>query len=154
MIRDMRYRKGDVIYRQGEKADEVFFVKYGTVHLHVDYKTELDRLIGLVTEGRVFGELGVIEDKPRSMTAVAGEETVVTVVDRESFPTFISEHPNKLIVVLESLSMRIRAQSHKLVRACRAVAEYAEQKESEGHVSRELMDEMKLLAAENRRARH
>lgn len=129
-------------------------MKYGTVHLHVDYKTELDRLIGLVTEGRVFGELGVIEDKPRSMTAVAGEETVVTVVDRESFPTFISEHPSKLIVVMESLSMRIRAQSHKLVRACRAVAEYAEQKESEGHVSRELMDEMKLLAAENRRARH
>ena len=154
MIRDMRYRKGDVIYRQGEKADEVFFVKYGTVHLHVDYKMELDRFIGLVTEGRVFGELGVIEDKPRSMTAVAGEETVVTVVDRESFPSYISEHPNKLIVVLESLSMRIRAQSHKLVRACRAVAEYAEQKESEGHVSRELMDEMKLLAAENRRARH
>ena len=102
----------------------------------------------------MFGELGVIEDKPRSMTAVAGEETVVTVVGRESFPSYISEHPNKLIVVLESLSMRIRAQSHKLVRACRAVAEYAEQKESEGHVSRELMDEMKLLAAENRRARH
>ena len=51
MIRDMRYRKGDVIYRQGENADEVFLVKYGTVLIHVDFKTDLDRLIGLVTEG-------------------------------------------------------------------------------------------------------
>ncbi len=153
MIKDAGYRKGDVIYTQGEKADEVFFVKYGSVHLHVGYKTEADKLVSIVSEGMVFGELGVIEDKPRTMTAVAAEDTVVTVVDRESFPDYISEHPNKLLVVMESLSFRIRAQSHKLARACRAVAEYTHEKESSGHVSQALMDEMKQLAARNRRGK-
>ncbi|MGN0907482.1 MAG: Crp/Fnr family transcriptional regulator [Bullifex sp.] len=154
MVRDARYRKGDVIYRQGDKADEVFFVKYGTVHLYVDHGTEESKLIGLVPEGRVFGELGVIEDKPRTMTSVAGEDTIVTIVDRDSFSSYIEENPNKMLVVMESLSSRIRAQSHKLANACRVVAEYAEEKERNGNVSSSLIDEMKLLAAENRRAKH
>ena len=59
MIRDAKYKKGDVIYRQNEEAGEVFFVKYGTVHLYIDYKTADSKLIGIAGEGRVFGELGV-----------------------------------------------------------------------------------------------
>ena len=91
MIRDAKYKKGDVIYRQNEEAGEVFFVKYGTVHLYIDYKTADSKLIGIVGEGRVFGELGVIEDKPRTMTTVAAEDSVVTIVDKESFSSYIKE---------------------------------------------------------------
>ena len=94
MIREERFKKGEIIYKQGEEADEVFFVKYGRVHLYLDYKTQDSKLIALVPEGRVFGELGVIEGKPRTMTSVAGEETIVTVVDKESFPSFIKELSN------------------------------------------------------------
>ena len=47
MIRDAKYKKGDVIYRQNEEAGEVFFVKYGTVHLYIDYKTADSKLIGI-----------------------------------------------------------------------------------------------------------
>ena len=153
MIRDAKYKKGQVIYRQNEDAGEVFFVKYGTVHLYIDYKTADSKLIGIVGEGRVFGELGVIEDKPRTMTSVAAEDTVVTIVDKESFPSYIKEYPNKLLVVMESLSSRIRAQSHKLAKACKVCAEYTEEKETKGYVDSALMNEMKVLAAENKKAR-
>ena len=153
MIRETRYKKGDIIYRQGDKADEVYFVKFGTVCLYVDYGTPESKLIGFVSEGRVFGELGVIEDKPRTMTSVAKEETVVQIVDKASFPSYVEEHPAKLLLVMESLSSRIRSQSHKLIRACRVVAEYVDEKEKRGEARKELVEEMKLLAAENRRAR-
>lgn len=154
MIREERFKKGEIIYKQGEEADEVFFVKYGRVHLYLDYKTQDSKLIALVPEGRVFGELGVIEGKPRTMTSVAGEETIVTVLDKESFPSFIKEHPNKLLVVMESLSSRIRNQSQKLVKACKVVASYAEEKETKGEVDDALMGQMKALAAENKRSTH
>ena len=153
MIRDAKYKKGEVIYREGEEANEVFFVKYGTVHLYVDYKTQDRKLIGIVTEGKAFGELGVIEDKPRTITSVAAEEVVVTIVDKESFPSYIEKYPNKLLVVMESLSSRIRAQSHKLAKACKVVADYTEEKETKGSVDKALMEEMKILAAENRKAK-
>ena len=154
MIRDAKYKKGQVIYRQNEEAGEVFFVKFGTVHLYVDYKTADSKLIGIVGEGRVFGELGVIEDKPRTMTSVAAEDTVVTIVDKESFPSYLKEHPNKLLVVMESISSRIIAQSNKLAKACKVCAEYSEEKETKGYVDRALMNEMRVLAAENKKARH
>ena len=154
MIRDAKYKKGDVIYREGEEANEVFFVKYGTVHLYVDYKTQDRKLIGIVTEGKAFGELGVIEDKPRTITSVAAEEVVVTIVDKESFPSYLEQYPNKLLVVMESLSFRIRTQSHKLLKACRVVAYYVEEKETKGHVSKALLDEMILLAKENKKVTH
>ena len=154
MIKDAKYKKGEVIYRQNEKAGEVFFVKFGTVHLYVDYKTADSKLIGIVGEGRVFGELGVIEDKPRTMTSVAAEDTVVTIVDKESFPSYLKEHPNKLLVVMESISSRIIAQSNKLAKACKVCAEYSEEKETKGYVDSALMNEMRVLAAENKKARH
>ena len=153
MIRDAKYKKGQVIYRQNEEAGEVFFVKFGTVHLYVDYKTADSKLIGIVGEGRVFGELGVIEDKPRTMTSVAAEDTVVTIVDKESFPSYLKEHPNKLLVVMESISSRIIAQSNKLAKACKVCAEYSEEKETKGYVDSALMNEMRVLAAENKKAR-
>ena len=153
MIRDAKYKKGQVIYRQNEEAGEVFFVKYGTVHLYIDYKTADIKMIGIVGEGRVFGELGVIEDKPRTMTSVAAEDTVVTIVDKESFPSYLKEHPNKLLVVMESISSRIRAQSNKLAKACKVCAEYSEEKETNGYVDSALMNEMRVLAAENKKAR-
>ena len=154
MIRDAKYKKGQVIYRQNEEAGEGFFVKFGTVHLYVDYKTADSKLIGIVGEGRVFGELGVIEDKPRTMTSVAAEDTVVTIVDKESFPSYLKEHPNKLLVVMESISSRIIAQSNKLAKACKVCAEYSEEKETKGYVDSALMNEMRVLAAENKKARH
>ena len=154
MIRDAKSKKGQVIYRQNEEAGEVFFVKFGTVHLYFDYKTADSKLIGIVGEGRVFGELGVIEDKPRTMTSVAAEDTVVTIVDKESFPSYLKEHPNKLLVVMESISSRIIAQSNKLAKACKVCAEYSEEKETKGYVDSALMNEMRVLAAENKKARH
>ena len=154
MIKDAKYKKGEVIYRQNEKAEEDFFVKFGTVNLYIDYKTADSKLIGIVGEGRVFGELGVIEDKPRTMTSVTAEDTVVTIVDKESFPSYLKEHPNKLLVVMESISSRIRAQSHKLAKACKVCAKYTEEKETKGYVDSALMNEMKVLAAENKKARH
>ena len=153
MIKDAKYKKGEVIYRQNEKAGEVFFVKFGTVNLYIDYKTADSKLIGIVGEGRVFGELGVIEDKPRTMTTVAAEDTVVTIVDKESFPSYLKEHPNKLLVVMESISSRIIAQSNKLAKACKVCAEYSEEKETKGYVDSALMKEMEVLAAENKKAR-
>lgn len=146
MIQNETYKKGDVIYRQGEEAKELFFVKYGTVAIYIDYDTEDRKCIGTIQDGKVFGELGIIETKPRSTTAVAADETVVTIVDKESFKDYIQENPNKLIVIMESISSRIRIQSQKLVEACQVVADYVEEKKS-GEVSKELLDKMKAMAA-------
>ena len=153
MIRDRKYKKGEVIYNQGDKAGEIYFVKFGTVHLYLDYKTKDSKLIGFVSEGKVFGELGILEDKPRTVTSVAGEDCVVTLVDKESFPQYIKDNPNKLILIMESLSGRIIAQSKKLARACKVASDYAEEKEKNGCVSKELRDKLYSLAMENRKPR-
>ena len=154
MVRDASYKKGDIIYRQRDEANEIFFIKYGTIHLYLDYKTENAKLIGIASEGKVFGELGVIESKPRTMTAVAADDTIVTIVDKQSFPSYIKQNQNKMILVMESLSSRIRAQSQKLVKACKVVASYSEEKEKNVNVNKVLIEQMKTLAAENIKAKH
>lgn len=154
MVRDASYKKGDIIYRQRDEANEIFFIKYGTIHLYLDYKTENAKLIGIASEGKVFGELGVIESKPRTMTAVAADDTIVTIVDKQSFPSYIKQNQNKMILVMESLSSRIRSQSQKLVKACKVVASYSEEKEKKVNVNKALIEQMKTLAAENIRAKY
>lgn len=153
MIRDAKFKKGDIIYKQNDEANEIYFIKYGSVHLYLDYTTANEKLIAIANEAKVFGELGVIESKPRTMTAIAAEDCVITVVDKESFPSYIKENQNKMILVMESLSSRIRSQSQKLVKACKAVALYSEEKEKNGVVDKVLLEKLKTLAAENIRAR-
>ena len=153
MIRDAKYKKGEVIYREGDEAKAIYFLKFGSVQLYVDFDKEDRKLIAIVPEGRVFGELGVIEDMPHTTTSVAGEETILTIVDKESFPSYIQEHPNKMLTIMENLSYRIRLQSQKLVKATKVVAAYAEEKEKNGFASNELREKLKTLSLENKKAK-
>jgi putative ABC transport system ATP-binding protein len=69
---------GDVLFREGERGDEVFMVDDGAVDLVRHRVDGTEELLATVTAGGYFGELAPMLGLPRSATARAAAPTVLT----------------------------------------------------------------------------
>jgi CRP-like cAMP-binding protein len=79
------YRAGETIFRQGDTADSVIFIRSGGVRIFVEqpdgHRIEL-RTLG---PGEIFGELSVVGGGPRTANAQAATDVEVWSIDRETF---------------------------------------------------------------------
>ena len=71
-----------VIFRQGESASCAYLIQTGRVEIVTTRDGEDIHLTSL-KQGQIFGELALMDDAPRSATAVAWERTEVIVVSRD-----------------------------------------------------------------------
>jgi CRP/FNR family cyclic AMP-dependent transcriptional regulator len=65
-----RFKAGDTISRQGDPAAELFVVKSGSVEIRI-----VGRLINTLGERSIFGEMALIDGRPRSAIAIALADT-------------------------------------------------------------------------------
>lgn len=94
---------GEVFFHAGDVGDEMFGVIAGQIELRRG--TEVLAQIG---PGETFGEMAIIDDAPRSLTAVAVDSCVIAVITRSTFLFLVHETPTFAIQVMRSLASRIR----------------------------------------------
>ena len=70
------FKKGEIIYRQGDYLPAMYDVLWGQVALYVDYKQPTQRLLTEVEADGFFGVVGFLESRPQNATAVALEKTM------------------------------------------------------------------------------
>jgi CRP/FNR family transcriptional regulator, cyclic AMP receptor protein len=115
-----RFEKGQIIFREGEESTDAYFVLSGKVLIRVRTPQGACTLAEL-GPGEVFGEMGMIEDAPRSATAEAAERTELEVINERDFAESIMARPARLSRYLATLFERLRHAS-SLVRAHAAVS--------------------------------
>ncbi|MBK9739132.1 MAG: cyclic nucleotide-binding domain-containing protein [Actinobacteria bacterium] len=98
-----QYFPGEVVFSQGDASSQMFGVVSGAIDLFRD--GELVMRIG--PEG-TFGEMGIIDGAPRSLTAVAAEATELATIDERTFLFLVQETPMFALQVMRSLAARIR----------------------------------------------
>lgn len=94
---------GQVVFEAGSTGAEMFGVVSGRIELR-----DGDAVVGSIEAGGTFGELAIIDKAPRSLTAVAAEDSVVAVIDERTFLYLVHETPMFALQVMRSLSARIR----------------------------------------------
>lgn len=97
------YKKGDVIFSEGETGRELFILLTGHVVATVGLGNGKQRKIYDFEPGRFFGEMAIIEDAPRSATCTATEDTEVFVLDGLDFYRLIFEHPTIALKLLGAI---------------------------------------------------
>lgn len=65
------YKDGDVIIKQGDEADGMYFVEQGNVDIYVKSKDGTEQLVNTLARGNYFGELSLLTEKPRAATVIA-----------------------------------------------------------------------------------
>src|SRR5690349_6882671 len=94
---------GDRVFAEGDTGRDMFGLISGAIAL-----SKGDRTVRILEPGDTFGEMSIVSDAPRSLTAVATEPTVLAVIDERSFLFLVHETPMFAIQVMRSLAARIR----------------------------------------------
>lgn len=97
------YAPGEVIFAQGDESALMFGVVSGSVELRKD-----DEPVIVVGAGATFGEMGIISKAPRSLAAVAAEQSEIAVIDERTFLFLVQETPMFALQVMQALAARIR----------------------------------------------
>jgi CRP-like cAMP-binding protein len=98
------YRTGDTIVVEGADTSDAYLLESG--HVAVSRGDQRLRTLG---PGDIFGEMALVDDKPRSATVTALSDVVVGVIDRDEFEVMWRTDPEALIPVIRVLCDRVRA---------------------------------------------
>ena len=116
----MTVEKGNVIFYQGTTGNQMYVVLGGKVDLF-DQK----RHIASLTTGDLFGEMAVINNEPRSATAVAAETTGLFALSETIFQRLMEKRVaiRILLNIIGTMSKRLRDMNTKLTTLKAQVAE-------------------------------
>ena len=117
------FEPGEVIFREGEKSEEAYGIISGEVQISIDTK-EGPRVLSQLYPGEIFGEMGMVDDKPRCATAIASKKTVIQVITRDEFIEYLMLDAGRLSAYLGTVFERLRVSDLKLKMAPQQVAKY------------------------------
>ena len=115
-----RFREGSMIFREGEKGDKLFIVLDGRVRISKFIPGVGEEALAVLDRGDFFGEMALIDDKPRSADAKAHEsDATVLSIDRATLNEILSMDPHASLQFLNLLcrmiSRRLREINDKIV---------------------------------------
>jgi len=99
-------KAGAVIFKEGDKADGLFIIKSGQVGIRLG-----NRSLAELNANSIFGEMALIDDAPRSATAVAVTDVELVPVSEKQFLFLVSQTPFFALKVMRVLARRLRATS-------------------------------------------
>lgn len=100
-------RAGDILVREDEKSEELFFVVSGRLRAVRRYG-QMKQVLGEVVRGETVGELGLITGEPRSATVLAVRDSLVTRMNRQTFERILEGGPEISIAVMRTIIDRFR----------------------------------------------
>jgi CRP-like cAMP-binding protein len=96
---------GEVLFRQGDRGESMYVVREGSITLR-----DGDRDVSAVDAPGLLGELAVVDDEPRTLTAVAASDAVVVEIPMRHFWVLVHDTPYFAQMVMRVMARRLRAR--------------------------------------------
>ena len=99
---------GSTLFSEGEEGDGLYVIDKGLLKIVVKSPLGEERIVSMLGQGAIVGELSVIDGLPRSASAVVMQDCEFRFVSRTAFSTFTAMHPNFYRELVKILSIRLR----------------------------------------------
>ena len=103
------FKAGDVIFKEGDLAQELFIIQSGEVEIRLG-----NRVLETLPAYSIFGEMALIDNAPRSATAVAASDAKLVPIGEKQFLFLISNTPHFALNVMRVMAWRLRAANTAL----------------------------------------
>lgn len=120
---------GDIIFNAGDLGDELYIVKIGEVELYVKDTAGQKIVLTVAEENGLFGELSMLDARPRSATAMALTDCELFLLDRDDLLLLFQKQPDVALNMLAAMSGMLRKVDRLLqTRVSRNVNEEMDEK--------------------------
>jgi hypothetical protein len=109
------YNKSEIIFEEGSFGNEMFIVRTGKIRIYT-IKNGRETVLRTCAKGEIFGEMALVDDKPRAASAIAEEDnTQLIVVDHSKFLYLVNQQPPFALTIMHILCERIRISEPDLL---------------------------------------
>jgi CRP/FNR family transcriptional regulator, cyclic AMP receptor protein len=109
--------KGTVIFRKGDPGLGLVGVLAGAVKISIASADGRVIALNIIGEGEVFGEIALLDGRPRTADATAMSDCELMTIERREFIPFLQSQPNVTLKLMEILCSRLRnasKQAHEM----------------------------------------
>ena len=103
-----RYRRGDIIMQKEEPGHALFIVERGAVRIYVTSTQGNDLILAVLGPGDFFGDLSLLDGRPRSASASVSTDATLLMLERADFINLLTNRPAAAMAVLEAVAGRLR----------------------------------------------
>ena len=109
------YLPGERVFDIDEQGDHMYLVVSGSIGISLNTNPEVKEYVVELREGDCFGEMGMLDDLPRSATAHVLEDSLLLVLEKSRLLGLISSYPELALGILRSLSIRLRETNQRVL---------------------------------------
>lgn len=148
----IKISEGEILFRKGDTADCMYYVKSGKIGIYSEFGKINEKELAALKSGKYFGEMGIIDNAPRSADAVAIRDSELLAINGIDFPEFVKNNTSDVRDIMEHLSDSLRKTNASFKKATRTVEKHIDSGEASQSEAQERLKKIsvfsKLAAAE------
>ncbi|MDT5159204.1 MAG: family transcriptional regulator, cyclic receptor protein [Acidobacteriota bacterium] len=99
---------GTALFKAGDAGDSMYLIEGGRVRIHIRDADDDDVTLAELARGDFFGEMAILDGKPRSASATVLEDARLAVLPRDHFLDFVRRNPGVALKMLAAITDRLR----------------------------------------------
>ena len=120
------YPAGTIIFKEGDTGNCMYDIHFGRVGIYTGYGTPEQKEITVLYPNKFFGEMGMLDNEPRSATAVTlDNDTTIETIYPEDLAELMKINPSKVDMIMMHLSHRLRSLTNDYLRVCKELCDMA-----------------------------
>lgn len=116
--KEKKYKKNDYVFKEGDRGDAFYVVVSGAVRISTMVPGVGEEALTILRSGEYFGEMALIDDVPRSASAIANEDSILISIEKNDFQNLLAKNTDlayKLLwIFTRTLSARLRKTDEQL----------------------------------------
>lgn len=100
------FPRGTVLFREGDPGRQMFVVQEGRVSISMR-AGDVEKILTTLGPGEFFGEMAILNHKPRSATATCVDDARLLVVDAQTFEAMIRSNAEIAVRMIQKLATRL-----------------------------------------------
>lgn len=110
------YASGEAVFREGDAGDGIYVIQSGQVEISVVVGSEGERKVfAHEGAGALFGEIAMIDDRPRSASAITTQESEICFIPRDRLLDVMELSPKFTRALVQGITHRLREFNHQYV---------------------------------------
>ena len=109
-----RYPKDTVVFFENEEGDFFFMILEGRIKVTILGDDGREIILSVLGAGDFFGEMALLDNEPRSATAIAVEESELLSLHRTDFQNVIADNHAIMSALIKILTARLRKANHQI----------------------------------------